>query len=168
MKLPAACLLLLSVALAVNAQTPSNKDKATESKEMPAKPGSTTTKQADNKKKEEPKKEAPLPKIPGTVITRENGNLLGLEVVGGRFKLTFYDKKHKPMAMDVTRALARWPNLKSATPGQFRTMLNGSGTSLVGDKPVLPPYVFNVYLTLLQGEGDDAKAVETYVVPFRG
>ena len=43
-----------------------------------------------------------------------------------------------------------------------------SGNFLVGAKPVVPPFAFNVYLTLLQGEGDEAKAVESYVVPFHG
>ncbi len=118
-------------------------------------------------KKDEKKKEAELPKIPGTVINRPNGTFLSLEVADGNFKLSFYDKKHKLMAVDVTRATARWPNTKSATPGQFRTVLNGSGTALVGQKAVLPPYNFNVFLTLLQGEGDDAKAVENYTVAFK-
>lgn len=126
--------------------------KATAAKAAPAK--------KDDKKKEE------LPKIPGTVIDRPNGTFLGLEVAGGNFKLTFYDKKHKPMAVDVTRATARWPNPRS--PGDNRTVLNGSGNSLVGAKPVIPPFNFNVYLTLLQGEGDEAKAVENYTVAFRG
>lgn len=107
-----------------------------------------------------------LPKIPGTEIPRANGTFLGLEVVGGNFKLTFYDKKKKPMSIDVTRATARWPNPRA--PGDNRTVLNGSGTALVGSKPVLPPFIFNVFLTLLKGEGDQAKAVETYVVAFRG
>jgi hypothetical protein len=126
--------------------------KATPGKAVPAKP--------------EAKKEEELPKIPGTVIVRSNGTKLGLEVAGGNFKLTFYDKKHKPMAIDVTRATARWPNPRS--PGDNRTVLNGSGTSLVGAKPVVPPFNFTVYLTLLQGEGDEAKAVENYAVPFKG
>ncbi|HKB57192.1 MAG TPA: hypothetical protein VKC51_06350 [Lacunisphaera sp.] len=113
-------------------------------------------------------KEEPPPKIPGVEIARPNGTFLGLEVAGGNFKLTFYDKKKKPMAVDVTRGMARWPNKKSATTGDNRTVLNGSGTFLVGAKPVVPPFAFNVYLTLLQGEGDEAKAVENYVVPFHG
>lgn len=112
------------------------------------------------------KKEVPLPKIPGTEIARSNGTFLGLEVVDGNFKLTFYDKKKKAMAVDVTRATARWPNPRS--PGDNRTVLNGSGTALIGAKPVVPPFNFNVYLTLLKGEGDEAKAVENYVVQFRG
>jgi hypothetical protein len=128
--------------------------KATTSKAAPAKP--------------EAKKEEELPKIPGTEIARPNGTKLGLEVVDGKFKLTFYDKKHKPMVMDVTRATARWPNTRSGTPSDYRTVLNGSGTTLVGARPVFPPYTFLVFLTLLQGEGDEAKAVENYTVAFKG
>lgn len=112
------------------------------------------------------KKVVELPKIPGTVINRPNGTFLSLEVVGGNFKLTFYDKKHKLMAVDVTRATARWPNPRS--PGDNRTVLNVSGTALLGQKPVVPPFNFNVYLTLLVGEGEEAKAVENYTVAFKG
>ena len=118
--------------------------------------------------KKEVKKEAPLPKIPGTVINRPNGTFLSLQVVGGNFTLTFYDKKHKPMAVDVTRANARWPNLRSAKVQWNRTVLNGSGTTLVGAKPVVPPFAFAVHFTLLKGDGDEAKVVEEYDVPFRG
>jgi hypothetical protein len=112
-------------------------------------------------------KKEPEPIIPGLTIPRGNGTFLGLEVAGGNFKLSFYDKKKKPVAPDVSRATARWPNLKSVT-GPNRTVLNPSGKSLVGSKPVLAPYTFNVYISLMQGDGDDAKVVETYDVPFRG
>lgn len=127
----------------------------------------TTATTATPAKKVEKKKEE-LPKIPGTVINRPNGTFLGLEVVGGKFKLTFYDKKHKPMAVDVTRGSARWPNKLDNTPSDFRTVLNPSGTALIGVRPVLPPLVFNVYITLIQVEGEEAKAVENYTVPFKG
>jgi hypothetical protein len=138
--------------------------KAPAAKATPAK--ATTGKAAPAK--QEAKKEEELPKIPGTEIVRPNGTKLGLEVVDGKFKLTFYDKKHKPMVMDVTRAAARWPNTRSGTPSDYRTVLNGSGTTLVGARPVFPPYAFTVFLTLLQGEGEEAKAVENYTVPFKG
>lgn len=130
----------------------------------PKSPGTKATTATPANKVEKKKEE--LPKIPGTVINRPNGTLLGLEVVGGKFKLTFYDKKHKPMAVDVTRANARWPNPRG--PGDNRTVLNSSGSALVGAKPVVPPFTFNVYLTLLEGEGEEAKAVENYTVAFRG
>ena len=124
----------------------------------PAKPGA--------KAKVEVKKEA-APKIPGQTIARANGTFLGLEVVGGNFKLSFYDAKKKPMAVDVTRATARWPNPRSVT-GPNRAVLNPSGNALVGNKVVLPPFVFNVHLILLQGEGEASAAVESYDVAFRG
>lgn len=138
--------------------------KTPDAKTPAAKPAAPA-KAAPAKKTNEVKKEE-LPKIPGAVIVRANGTKLGLEVVGGRFKLTFYDAKHKAMNLDVTRATARWPNPRA--PGNNFTVLNGSGTALVGEKPVLPPYTFTVYLTLLKGEGEEAKAVENYPVPFRG
>lgn len=106
------------------------------------------------------------PVIPGQTIVRENGTFLGLEVVGGNFKLSFYDQKKKPMAADVTRATARWNNTRG--PGDNRTVLNSSGNALVGSKFVYPPYNFNLYITLLVGDDDDSKAVESFVVPFRG
>jgi len=141
------------------AETSAATVKPADTKAVPAKPAAaaTTVKKDEKKKVEEPK-------IPGVTIVRANGTFLGLEVVGGNFKLTFYDKKKKPMAVDVTRASAKWPNFRA--PGDNRTMLNGSGTALVGAKPVVPPFNFTVYITLLKGEGDQAKAVESFVVPF--
>lgn len=157
--------LLFATSLMQAQTTPAAKPadpRAPAAKATPAKPAPGKAAPA----KPEAKKEEELPKIPGTVIVRPNGTKLGLEVVGGNFKLTFYDKKHKPMPLDVTRATARWPNPRS--PGDNRTVLNGSGTSLVGARPVVPPFNFKVYLTLLQGDGDEAKAVENYTVPFKG
>ena len=112
--------------------------------------------------KKEVKKEDAIGKITGVEITRANGTWLGLEVVGGNFVLSFYNAKKKPMAPDVSRANARWPNPRALGPNQ--TVLNASGNALVGSKPVVPPYTFNVFLTLLNGEGDAAVAVENYTV----
>ena len=112
-------------------------------------------------KKDEKKKE-PVYTIPGVNIARADGTWLGLEVVDGQFKLSFYDKKKKPAAVDVTRATAVWPNPRA--PGDNRTVLNSNGSALVGQKPVIPPYTFVVRLTLLKGEGDSAVAVENYSV----
>lgn len=170
MKSIAVATCLLFATSLIQAQTPAAPVSAVATPTAkPADPKAPAAKAAPTKaapaKKDEKKKEE-LPKIPGTVINRPNGNFLSLEVVGGNFKLTFYDKKHKPMAVDVTRATARWPNPRS--PGDNRTVLNGSSTFLVGARPVIPPFNFNVYLTLLQGEGDEAKAVENYTVPFKG
>lgn len=110
----------------------------------------------------EVKKTEKEPVLPGTVIARPNGTFLSLEVVNANFKLSFYDKKKKPMAPDVSRATAHWPNPRAK--GDNRTVLNASGTALVGTKPVLPPFNFNVILTLLKGDDDTAVAVENYTV----
>ena len=161
MKTLAALFALLFAASLMQAQSPAPVPAA-----KPADPKAAPAVKAPVKKegKKDTKKEEE-PKIPGTTIARPNGTFLGLEVEGGKFKLSFYDKKKKPMAVDVTRASARWPNPRG--PGDYRTVLNPSGKALIGAKPVVPPYTFNVYLTLLQGEGDDAKAVENYVVQLR-
>jgi len=139
------------------AQGVSNAKAAAETKAAPA------VKDAAKKDGKEKEKE---PVIPGTSVQRSDGTYLGLEVVDGRFKLSFYDKKKKVMEPTVTRAAARWPDPRA--PGDDRTVLNLSGKALIGAKPVRPPFTFNVYLTLLQGEGNDTKAVETLVIPFRG
>jgi len=141
-------------------KTPASTTKTTPAKsDLTAKPGTKA------KMTKEVKPEV-LPNIPGANIARANGTFLGLEIVGGQFKLSFYDKKHKPMAADVTRATARWPNPRA--PGDNFTVLNGSGTYMMGQKPVIPPLTFIVRLTLLQGEGDEAKAVENYTVQLSG
>lgn len=162
MKSIAVAVCLLFATSLLPAQMPATPGKAADPK-APAAPGKAAPAKKAEKKKEE------LPKIPGTVITRSNGTFLSLQLVGVNFKLTFYDKKHKPMAVDVTRVAARWPNTRSADEVWSRTILNPAGDSyMMGQNPVLPPYTWNVYLTLLQGDGDDAKVVEEYTVAFQG
>lgn len=106
--------------------------------------------------------------IEGTVLNRPNGHFLGLTLEGGKYKLTFYDEKKKPEKVDVTRAVARWPNMHG--PGDHRTVLNpaGDGTFLMGVMFVRAPHAFKLFITLLQGEGNTAKGVENYTVDFRG
>jgi hypothetical protein len=133
----------------------------------PVKPAAPVTPATPAAKPKVDVKKEPEPKIPGITIPRANGTFLGLEVVGGNFKLSFYDAKKKPAAPDVTRATARWPNPRSVT-GPNRAVLNPSGNALVGNKVVLPPFTFSVHLVLLQGEGEAAAAVENYDVPYRG
>ncbi len=106
------------------------------------------------------------PKILGTVVTRADGTFLGLEVVAGNFKLSFYDAEKKAIAPNVSQARATWPNPRGQ--GNLRTMLNLSENALVGANPVLPPYTYDVRLVLLQGTGEQQQVVESFVVPFRG
>lgn len=114
------------------------------------------------------KEEEKMGIIEGMELNRPNGHFLGLTLEGGKYKLTFYDKKKKPEKIDVTRAVARWPNMHG--PGDNRTVLNpaGDGTFLMGAMFVRAPHAFKLFITLLQGEGNEAKAVENHTVDFRG
>lgn len=118
-------------------------------------------------KKEEPKKEEPMGKIEGQEIKRGSG-YLGLELVSGTFKLSFYDAKKKPVAADVARAALRWPVAYREL--DERTILNRSadGKSLTSPKVVKPPHNFKLFITLIPGEGAEETGTETLVVDFRG
>lgn len=113
------------------------------------------------------KKEEPMGVIEGTTLNRSNGTFLGLTLVEGKYKLTFYDKKKKPVAVDVDRAIARWPNVHG--PGDHQTVLiSGGATYLLGQQFVRGPYAFKLRLLLMKGEGETATVVESYVVDFKG
>jgi hypothetical protein len=101
------------------------------------------------------------PTIPGKEIARQGGGFLGLEIVDGNFKLSFYDEKKKPVAANVARGTARWDSKQKL--GRDFTVLNpgGDNLSLVGTKFVRPPYNFIVFVTLLDAAGE---AVESYPV----
>jgi hypothetical protein len=123
-------------------------------KPAPAKPGETAKEEAE-------------PVIPGMTLTRKNGDFIGLELADGNFKLSFYDKKKKPIPCDVAQATARWnPSYKK---GDERRVLNpsGDGKTLISNPPVVrPPYNFKLFLTLLS---EDGQAVESFpAIDFRG
>lgn len=118
-------------------------------------------KAAEPKKKEEPK-------IEGVVVSRGERGFIGVEMVSGTFKITFYDTKKKKIAPDVVRAALRWdPKYKI---GSERLVLNpdGDGKSLSSPKSIRPPYNFKLYITLIK-EATDAQdaAGETHVIDFR-
>jgi hypothetical protein len=115
----------------------------------------------------EAKKDEPPAKIDGQEIPRGD-RFLGLQVVNGVFKLSFYDAKKKPVPPDVARAVLRWdPKYKV---GQERTVLNPGGgiNSMTSEKAVRPPYNFKLFITLLKQatEGEDPVG-ETIVIDFR-
>lgn len=124
---------------------------------------------ATKTEKSSAKKEEPPPKIEGMEIARGGNGFLGLQIVEGRFKLSFYDAKKKAIAPDVARAALRWPvNYKI---GDERTVLMPDGNkALTSTKAVRPPYTFKLFITLIR-EGDqaaaDSPAGETYVIDFR-
>ncbi|MBL9215793.1 MAG: hypothetical protein JNG83_09995 [Opitutaceae bacterium] len=157
MKPFAAFLCLLVLPVLIQAQTQPAPEKAAPAKAKAA-PG------AANKNAKKP---AELPTIPGKEIARADGTFLGLEVVGGKYKLSFYDAKKKSVPPTVILARARWPNRKG--PGDYSSMLKSDGNALISEKPVVPPFNFNVYLTLLKKVDEENYAVEeSFVVPFRG
>ena len=107
------------------------------------------------------KKNAAEIELPGIVQPRANGGFLTVEVEGGKYKISFFDKDKKEMPADIARATARWDTNKKIH--QDRTVLNLSedGKTLRGIEFVSPPYTFKLFLTLLDSEG---KAVENYVI----
>lgn len=129
----------------------------------PAAPGAKTDAKKDDKKKEEEKEG----KITGQTIARANGTFLGLEVVGGNFKLSFYDKKKKPMAVDMDRASFRWVIPGKADNERAVLTPGGDGKSMTAGKYVKPPYNFKVFIALVKGEGENAHT-ESFTVDFRG
>lgn len=103
-------------------------------------------------------------KIEGLEIARPAGGYLGLNLVGGRFVLSFYDAEKKPAKADVLRASLRWP--VRYQPSDERLVLNlaGDGKSLTAAKVIRPPHRFRLYIALFVEGGEDP--VETYNVEF--
>lgn len=130
-----------------------------------AKKAEAAKKDKSAKKAEEEKEE---PKIPGVVVARGPKGFMGVEMVGGNFKITFYDMKRKKIAPDVLRAVLRWdPKYKV---GQERVVLNpdGDGKSLSSPKAIRPPHTFKLFITLLKEDSEAPEPVgETHVIDFR-
>ena len=150
MKTLAALLLSLGVVLAAAAQTP---------------PRAKTPPAPAPAAKDGAKKEEPPAKVEGIEIGRGARGFLGLQIVEGKFKLSFYDAKKKPIAPDVTRAALRWD--PKGTTGTERTLLTaaGDGKSLTSGKVIRPPYLFRIFMALQKD--DPAAESENLVVDFR-
>lgn len=106
------------------------------------------------------------PPIPGIVIQRSTGDgkQLGLTLVNGSFKISFYDKKRKAIPVDVARARLNWQSKQRAIPDVTVLNVLDGGKALGGGKPVHAPYVFVLRIALLNGEGNDEQSVENYTV----
>jgi hypothetical protein len=119
---------------------------------------------ADTKKKDDAKKKKAdeMGKIEGIEIPR-GGGFLGIQLVNGTFKLSFYNAKKKPVAPDVDRANLRWTVKTESLPE--RVVLNPDGNALTSPKIVKPPYTFNLSITLVKGDGD-AATTESFNVDF--
>ena len=162
-------LIVSSLAVALSAQTiyltptPSPTPKPGKKVESKASDAKTVAKKPEEKKKE------PEPTIPGLTVARTSAGFLGIELVQGNFKVSFYDAKKKPVAADVAMAVARW-TVKYNKSGDDRALLSlsGDGLSLMGDKIVRAPYNFKIYLSLFKDQGNDAQAVESYIIDYAG
>jgi hypothetical protein len=101
-------------------------------------------------------------------VSRGERGFLGVEIVAGSFKITFYDAKKKPIAPDVSRAALRWDAKYKV--GQERLVLNpdADGKSLSSPKTIRPPYNFKLFVTLIKEATEGADPVgETHVVDFK-
>ena len=134
---------------------------ATKAVEAPKQKKAEAAKKAEPKKKEEPK-------IEGIVVSRGERGFMGVELVGGAFKITFYDKNKKPVQPDVIRAALRWDAKYKV--GQERLVLNpmGDGKSLSNPKTIRGPHNFKLFITLIKEptEKEDPTG-ETHVIDFK-
>ena len=167
------------------AQTPAEKPAATEAepsadtvkKTVPKAPVRITPptkavdpakqKKTEAAKKAEPKKKEE-PKIEGIVVSRGERGFMGVELVGGAFKITFYDKTKKPMEPDVIRAALRWDAKYKL--GQERLVLNptGDGKSLSNPKTIRGPHNFKLFITLVKEPTEkEDPAGEIHVIDFK-
>ncbi len=116
-------------------------------KTEPAKAAGKTAPKKDDKKKDDDKPG----KIEGMEIKRGDG-YLGLRIVNGTFRLSFYDAKKKPVPPDVTRAALRWNVNYQKQPE--RAILQSDGKALASEKIIKPPYRFKLFMTLFKEAGD--------------
>jgi hypothetical protein len=131
--------------------------------DKPAATKKEPSKKVEPKKDDGKKKEEAVAKIEGIEIPHGKG-FMGIQLVSGTFKLSFYDEKKKPTPPDVARAILRWK--VNYQPTDERTVLNpDGGNALTSGQVVRPPYTFKLFMTLMKGEGD-AAATESVSVDF--
>jgi len=167
--------VLLASAVLASAQTPAPPPRVVlpGTKANPTDKTAPGTKAAPGAKKtpgkDSAKKEEPPAKIEGIEIARGAKGFLGIQIVESNFKLSFYDAKKKPVAVDVARAVLRWdPKYKV---GQERIVLNPSsdGKSLAASRSIRPPYNFKLFITLLKDSSasDESPVGESFVIDFK-
>jgi hypothetical protein len=114
------------------------------------------------------KSEEPPPKIEGFEISRGAAGFMGLQVVDGNFKLSFYDAKKKPAQTDMVRAALRWNPKYQKQDERVILERSGDGKSLTSPRAIRPPHAFKLFITLFKepAAGADPEAAENYVVDF--
>ncbi len=102
-------------------------------------------------------------KIEGIEIKRGDG-YLGIELVGGTFKLSFYDAKKKPVTPNVVRANLTWK--VRYQPNPEKAVLTSDGKAMTSTKVVKPPYAFSLSIVLVKTDAPDSP-LENFAVDFR-
>ncbi len=144
--------------------TPAAKDKPAAAKTAGT-TTSTATKPAPAKK--DAKKTEPEPKIDGLAVARGAAGYLGVKVVDGNFRISFYGADKKPKSVDVSRAALRWPVQYQKADEHVVLQPSDDGKTLTSAKLVRPPFTFKLYITLLKdGAPGEDPAAENYVVDF--
>jgi hypothetical protein len=128
-------------------------------------PATQTAPKAAPKKDDKKKKEEPPAKIDGVVVARGTG-FLGVQVVGGHFKVSFYDAKKKPVPPDVASAVLRWKVNYSLDPEHTQLTPGGGPNSLTSEKVIRQPYSFRLTMLLFKGASED-ETPETFMVDFQ-
>jgi hypothetical protein len=104
-------------------------------------------------------------KIPGMTVARPDKTYLGIEIHDGVFKLSTYNEHKKPVKVEFSQAVLRWP--VHYQPNDERTLLTPSddGMSLTSEKTVKSPHSFRLYISLFVSGKEDP--VESYTVDFQ-
>jgi hypothetical protein len=116
----------------------------------------------DAKKKEDEK----MGKVEGMEIAHGKG-FMGLRVVDGMFRLTFYNEKRKPVPPDVSRVALRWDAKYKIGDERVVLLPGGDANSLTSSKVIRPPLTFKLFMTLIKDvESGGEPKTETLVVDF--
>jgi len=125
----------------------------------------TASKAAPKQDAKKKKADEPPAKIEGVAVARGTG-FLGIQVVGGHFKVSFYDAKKKPVPPDVASAILRWKVNYSLDPEHTQLTPGGGPNSLTSEKVIRQPYAFKLTMLLFKGTGD-SETPEAFMVDFQ-
>jgi hypothetical protein len=112
-----------------------------------------------------PGKTAEPAKITGTEVTRPGKGFIGLEVVGGNFRLSFYDESREPVSPAAVKAVLRWTPTNRTGSEFYALEPSADGKALTSPKTVRPPYQFKLFLSLFAA-GAEAP-FESHTIDFR-
>lgn len=156
----------IGVVVPVLAQT-QTQPKAPATKTPPPKTAQPKDKAATKAARPAEKDPEPEPVIPGITVARQSGGgYLGITLENNKFKVSFYDSKKKPVAIDMGRANLRWNPVNKS--GSEHLVLNPTpdNLALFSERIVQRPHHFKLYLTLLPVT--EGGSTESYVVDIRG